>query len=188
MPEGTVIEQLVEPTSISMVHVKSGRIIGLRLSKKSQMVEMPSLVHKQLQFAESILEQRGLNFSIQYRATSEANGSVLDQLYRGRRIKEGDRIPIGAVVTLIVGQNDQGEPIALQNFVGLSMADARFIMDTLGVSSYSFVCPDCSTSQDSLAAIIFSQTPEFIEGSTVFKSTQFIFSMKRTVSDIENPE
>jgi hypothetical protein len=188
MPEGTVIEQLVEPTSISMVHVKSGRIIGLRLSKKSQMVEMPSLVHKQLQFAESILEQRGLNFSIQYRATSEANGSVLDQLYRGRRIKEGDRIPIGAVVTLIVGQNDQGEPITLPNFVGLSMADARFIMDTLGVSSYSFVCPDCSTSQDSLAAIIFSQTPEFIEGSTVFKSTQFIFSMKRNVSDIENPE
>ena len=188
MPEGTVIEQLVEPTAISMVHVKSGRIIGLRLSKKSQMVEMPSLVHKQLQFAESILEQRGLNFSIQYRATSEANGSVLDQLYRGRRIKEGDRIPIGAVVTLIVGQNDQGEPITLPNFVGLTMADARFIMDTLGVSSYSFVCPDCSTSQDSLAAIIFSQTPEFIEGSTVFKSTQFIFSMKRNVSDIENPE
>jgi beta-lactam-binding protein with PASTA domain len=188
MPEGTVIEQLVEPTAISMVYVKSGRTIGLRLSKKSQMVEMPSLVHKQLQFAESILEQRGLNFRIQYRATSEANGSVLDQLYRGRRIKEGDRIPIGAVVTLIVGQNDQGEPITLPNFVGLTMADARFIMDTLGVTSYSFVCPDCSTSQDSLAAIIFSQTPEFIEGTTVFKSTQFIFSMKRNVSDIENPE
>lgn len=186
-PEGTVVEQLVEPTSISMVHVKSGRIIGLRLTKRSQMVEMPSLVHKQLQFAESILEQRGLRFSIQYRPTSEANGSVLDQLFRGRRIKEGDRIPIGAIVTLIVGQNDQGEPISIPNFVGLSMADARYIMDTLGVTSYSFVCPDCSTAQDSMVAIIFSQTPEFIEGSTVFKSTQFILSMKRSISDIEIP-
>ena len=68
------------------------------------------------------------------------------------------------------------------------MADARFIMDTLGVTSYNFVCPDCSTSQDSLAAIIFSQTPEFIDGSTVFKSTQFTLSMKRNFSDIENPE
>jgi beta-lactam-binding protein with PASTA domain len=186
-PEGTVVEQLVEPTSISKVHVKSGRIIGLRLTKRSQMVEMPSLVHKQLQFAESILEQRGLRFSIQYRPTSEANGSVLDQLFRGRRIKEGDRIPIGAIVTLIVGQNDQGEPISIPNFVGLSMADARYIMDTLGVTSYSFVCPDCSTAQDSMAAIIFSQTPEFIEGSTVFKSTQFTLSMKRSISDIEIP-
>jgi len=187
-PEGTVYEQLVEPTSLSKVHVKSGRIIGLRLTKKNQLVAMPSLVHKQLQFAESILEQRGLRFSIQYRPTSEANGSVLDQLYKGRRLKEGDFIPIGAIITLIVGQNDQGEPIAIPNFVGLSMADARYIMDTLGVTSYSFVCPDCSTSQDSLAAIIFSQTPEFIEGSTVFKSTQFTLSMKRNVSDIEMPE
>ena len=187
-PEGTVVEQLVEPTSISKVHVKSGRIIGLRLTKRSQMVEMPSLVHKQLQFAESILEQRGLRFSIQYRPTSEANGSVLDQLFKGRRIKEGDRIPIGAIVTLVVGQNDQGEPISIPNFVGLTMADARYIMDTLGVTSYSFVCPDCATSQDSSAAIIFSQTPEFIEGSTVFKSTQFTLSMKRSISDIEIPD
>ncbi|MFM1946971.1 MAG: hypothetical protein RL207_1254 [Bacteroidota bacterium] len=188
MPEGTVLEQLVEPTGVSGVHVKSGRIIGLRLTKKTQMVEMPSLVHKQLQFAESILEQRGLRFSIQYRPTSEANGSVLDQLYRGRRIKEGERLPIGAVVTLVVGQNDQGEPITIPNLVGLTMADARFIMDTLGVTSYNFVCPDCSTGQDSLAAIIFSQTPEFIDGSTVFKSTQFTLSMKRNFSDIEIPE
>ncbi len=188
LPEGTVLEQLVEPTSISMVHVKSGRIIGLRLTKKNQLVEMPSLVHKQLQFAESILEQRGIRFNIQYRSTSEANGSVLDQLYRGRRIKEGDRIPIGAVVTLIVGQNDQGEPLAIPNFVGLSMADARFILDTLGVTSYDFICTDCSTAEDSLSAVIFSQTPEFIEGSTVFKSTHFMLSMKRTISDIEKPE
>ncbi len=188
MPEGTVLEQLVEPTGISKVHVKSGRIIGLRLTKRTQMVEMPSLVHKQLQFAESILEQRGLRFSIQYRATSEANGSVLDQLFRGRRIKEGERIPIGAVVTLIVGQNDQGEPLSIPNFVGLTMSDARYIMDTLGVTSFSFVCPDCISSQDSLAAIIFSQTPEYIEGSTVFKSTQFTLSMKRNISDIEIPD
>ena len=52
LPEGTVLEQLVEPTSISQVYVKSGRIIGLRLTKKNQLVEMPSLVHKQLQFDE----------------------------------------------------------------------------------------------------------------------------------------
>jgi beta-lactam-binding protein with PASTA domain len=37
LPEGTVVEQLVEPTSLSQVYVKSGRIIGLRLSKKSQL-------------------------------------------------------------------------------------------------------------------------------------------------------
>ncbi|MEN9699583.1 MAG: hypothetical protein RLZZ301_781 [Bacteroidota bacterium] len=178
-PEGTVVEQLVEPTSLSKVYVKSGRIIGLRLTKRTQLVEMPSLLHKQIQFAESILEQRGLRFQIQYRPTDEANGSVLDQLYKGKRIKEGERLPIGAVVTLIVGQNDQGEPIALPNLVGLTMDEARFIFDTLGVSSFSFICPDCLNAQDSSVARIFSQSPEYIEGTTVFKSTQFILSMQK---------
>ena len=38
LPEGTVVEQLVEPTSLSQVYVKSGRVIGLRLSKRNQLV------------------------------------------------------------------------------------------------------------------------------------------------------
>lgn len=177
-PEGTVVEQLVEPTSLSKVYVKSGRVIGLRLTKRSQMIEMPGLINKQVQFAESILEQRGLRYIIQYRPSNEANGSVLDQLYKGKRVKEGDRIPMGAVITLIVGQNDQGEPIPLVNFVGMSMSDAQYVMDTLGISSYSFVCPECLTHEDSISARIFSQTPEFIEGTTTFKSTQFTFSLK----------
>lgn len=188
-PEGTVVEQLVEPTSLSKVFVKSGRVIGLRLTKRSQMIEMPGLVNKQIQFAESILEQRGLRFIIQYRPTNEANGSVLDQLYKGKRVKEGDRIPMGAVITLIVGQNDLGEPIELMNFVGMTMDEAKYVLDTLGASSYNFVCPDCITHEDSVVARIFSQTPEFIEGNTVFKSTQFTFSMKIGFdSEIELPE
>ena len=68
------------------------------------------------------------------------------------------------------------------------MLDARYIMDTLGATSFSCVCPDCSSSPDSSAAIIFSQRPEYIEGSTMFKSTQFTLSMKRNISDIEIPD
>ena len=179
LPEGTVVEQLVEPTKISMVYVKSGRVIGLRLSKKSELVEMPNLVHKQIQLAESILEQRSLRFVVRYRATSEENGSVLDQLYNGRRIKEGDRIPRGGIVVLIVGQNDIGEPIPMPNFLGLTMDQARFIMDTTGFTSYNFICPDCISRDDSLAAKIFSQSPEYIEGKTVVKSTHFTISMRK---------
>jgi beta-lactam-binding protein with PASTA domain len=147
---------------------------------------MPSLLHKQIQFAQSILEQRGLRFTIQYQPTAEANGSVLDQRYKGRRITEGERLPIGAVVTLIVGQNDEGEPIALPNLLGLTMSEAKYIFDTLGVSSYSFICPDCLTGQDSADARIFSQSPEYIEATTVFKSTQFILSMEKG-GDGQNP-
>jgi beta-lactam-binding protein with PASTA domain len=150
----------------------------LQLQLKMEVVLKYHLINKQIQFAESILEQRGLRYIIQYRPSSEANGSVLDQLYKGKRVKEGDRIPMGAVITLIVGQNDQGEPIPLVNFVGMSMNDAQYVMDTLGITSFSFVCPECLTHEDSISARIFSQTPEFIEGTTTFKSTQFTFSLK----------
>jgi beta-lactam-binding protein with PASTA domain len=149
---------------------------------------MPGLINKQIQFAESVLEQRGLRYRIQYRPTNESNGAVLDQLYKGKRVKEGDRIPMGAVITLIVGQNDLGEPIPLMDFVGMTMDEAKSVMDTIGITSFTFVCPECATREDSLAAIIFSQTPEYIEGTTAYKSTQFTFSLKlNTESPIEFP-
>lgn len=180
LPEGTVVEQLVEPTAISKIYVKSGRAIGLRLSKKSELVEMPSLVHKQIQLAESILEQRSLRFEIRYRSTSEENGSVLEQIYNGRRIKEGEKIPRGAVVILIVGQNDLGEPLPTPNLIGLTMDQVKMMLDTTGFTSYSFICPDCLNKQDSMSAIIFGQSPEYIEGKTVLKSTHFTITMSKS--------
>jgi beta-lactam-binding protein with PASTA domain len=186
LPEGTVVEQLVDPTALSKVYVKTGRAIGLRLSKKSELVEMPSLVHKQVQFAESILESRSLRFDIRYRSTSEENGSVLEQLYKGRRIQEGEKIPRGAVVILIVGQNDLGEPILTPNLVGLFMDEVKMMLDTTGFTSYNFICSDCFTKEDSVTARVFGQTPEYIEGKTVLKSTHFTINMSKSDNGIGN--
>lgn len=178
-PSGTVYEQLVEPTFSSFIFVKSNRVIGLRLTKKSELVEMPSLIHKQIQFAQSILEGRGLRYRIQYRPSNEENGSVIEQIYKGNRIKDGARIPVGTVITLIVGQNDLGEPINTPNLVGLFRDEALYILDTLGITSFNVICPDCFNHEDSISAIIFSQTPEYIEGATVLKSTQFTITMQK---------
>ena len=49
----------------------------------------------------------------------------------------------------------------------------------MGITSYNIICPDCLTHEDSISAIIISQTPEFIEGATVLKSTQFTISMQK---------
>lgn len=178
-PAGTVYEQLVEPTFSSLIFVKSNRVVGLRLTKKTELIEMPSLIHKQIQFAQSILEGRGLRYAIKYRASSEENGSIIEQLYKGQRIKDGMRISIGAVITLIVGQNDIGEPVNAPNLIGLFRDEALYILDTMGITSYNIICPDCITHEDSISAIIISQTPEYIEGATVLKSTQFTISMQK---------
>jgi len=185
-PEGTVFEQVIEPTSSSNVYVKSGRIIGIRLTKKTQLVEMPNLVFKQIHFAQSILDGRGLRFIIRYRQTEESNGSVIDQLFNGKKITQGTRIPIGSVIILVVGQLDIGIPFQIPNLVGLYRDEALKILDSLKISSYNVVCADCFTHEDSISALIFYQSPEYLEGQNVFKSSHFSFSM--SVAPYIDPE
>lgn len=188
-PEGTILDQDPNPTKLSQVFVKEGRIIRLRVSKKSRLVEMPSLVDKTQRFAESILENRGLKYRIQFRPTNEANGAVLEQLYKGQPVKEGARIPIGAVITLIVGQNDLGVPAEIPDLFGLTIFEAKDRLVAAGNFVYMPVCNDCSTYEDSLAARITSQSPEYLEGVLVPAGTTItVYATKNfSEAELENP-
>ena len=147
---------------------------------------MPNLVFKQIHFAQSILDGRGLRFIIRYRQTEESNGSVMDQLFNGKKITQGTRIPIGSVIILVVGQLDIGIPFQIPNLVGLYRDEALKILDSLKISSYNVVCADCFTHEDSISALIFYQSPEYLEGQNVFKSSHFSFSM--SVAPYIDPE
>jgi beta-lactam-binding protein with PASTA domain len=178
-PEGTILEQNPEPTAASMVGVKEGRIIRFTVSKKTNLVEMPSLVDKSERFAKSILENRGLKYRIEYRPTNEADNAVLEQRYKGRVVKEGENVPVGATILLVVGKNDAGVPVEIPNLYGLTLAEASALLMQVGEFQFVTVCPDCITSEDSLAARIESQTPEFLEGITIpSKSTITVYATK----------
>ncbi len=164
LPSGTIVSQDPQATSKSTVFVKSGRIIRVQVSKKSRMIEMPNLIDRSERFAESVLENRGLKYKKVYIPTNEANGAVLKQMYKGKVIKEGVRIPVGSVITLTVGQNDASQPVELPNLVGLTISEAK---GRLGSSSLSLLiggCEGCTNAEDSTSAIILSQSPEFLEG------------------------
>ncbi len=181
-PQGTILDQDPDPTALSNVHVKEGRIIRLRVSKKTRLIEMPSLVDKSQRFAESILKNRGLKYRLQYKPTNEADGAVLDQLYKGKVIKEGVRIPIGSTVTLIIGRNEQGAPVDIPNLVGLTIFEAKERLQSMGNFGFFPVCPDCLTYEDSVVARIQSQSPEFVEGTQVAGGSTF------TVYASKNPQ
>ena len=187
LPQGTVISQNPLPTSYSLLYTKSGRTISLRVSKNSDLTEMPSLIDKQIKFAEGILTNRGLKYIIKYKATSEANGAVLEQLFRGKKINGGVKIPIGSRITLIVGQNDVGEPILTPNLIGLSYSEMLATLRLLGVP-FSIYCNDCSTLEDSLSARVIIQSPEYLSDSlTIPKSTPFSITIQKNEGvDIDN--
>ena len=163
-PEGTILDQDPLPTTRSLVYVKEGRIIRVRVSKKSQKVEMPNLLDKSIRFAESVLENIVLECEIQYRPSSEADGAVLEQRFRGQKIDGGQRIPIGSKILLIVGRNEGGEPVQIPNLFGLTISEAKMRLAEIPSLSYNLNCPDCLNSADSSSARIESQSPEFIEG------------------------
>lgn len=79
-PAGTIISQDPRPSDSTNVFVKEGRVIRVRVSKKSRLVEMPSLIDKSQRFAESVLKNRGLKFTVSYESTREADGAVLSTL------------------------------------------------------------------------------------------------------------
>lgn len=187
LPNGIVKQQMIEPTSISKVKVKENRIIGLRLSKKTELTEMPDLVFKHVDFARGILENRGFSSRIQYKPTKEANGSVLDQKYNGKSITKGTRIPIGSEITLIVGQNEVGVLVELPNVVGMNYQDALSLLGSKGLESISTICNDCQTLQDTLSAVVFGQSPEYIPEKTVERAQQIVVLINAGANQTEEP-
>jgi beta-lactam-binding protein with PASTA domain len=163
-PDGTIIFQDPEATATSLVHVKEGRIIRFKVTKSSETVEMPYLVDKQESFATDILKSRGLRYVIRYESNNDYHGAVLRQLYKGREIKEGEKLPVGATITLVVAQNALGEPVELPDLIGLTISEAQQRLSELGNVELMMVCEGCDTREDSLGAVIESQSPEYLEG------------------------
>lgn len=163
-PEGTILSQDPGPTDSTDVYVKEGRIVRLRLSKKTRLVEVPSLIDKSERFAQSVLKNRGLKYTISYRATSESNGAVLEQKFKGREIQEGTRVPIGSTIQLVVGKNEAGEPVQIPNLVGLTIIEVNERLVTVPSLNLFAVYNNCLTAADSAQAKVISQQPEFLEG------------------------
>lgn len=165
-PDRTVIFQDPSPTSSSKVSVKEGRIIRLKVSKKTQLVEVPKCIDKSQQFAKNILKSRGLKYKVDYKPSIESAGAVIQQLYNGKPIAEKQKVQIGSTITLVVGKNSGGGEIPTPNLVDLTICDVK---SRLSVSNINLVviCDDCLTAADSCAARVFSQSPEYIEGAII---------------------
>lgn len=163
-PEGTILSQDPRPTDSTNIFVKEDRIIKLRVSKKTNLVEMPSLLDKSERFAQSVLKNRGLKYKIVYKPTSEADGAVLQQKYKGQEIEEGTKIPVGSTVLLVVGRNQAGAPVQIPNLIGLTISEVKSRlagMNSLNIFESYINCIDAS---DSSSARVSSQSPEYLEG------------------------
>lgn len=166
-PDGTVISQDPEASIQSDVFVKEGRIIRVKISKKTQLVEVPQCVDKSQRFAENILKNRGLKFKVEYKPSVESAGAVIQQLYNGKEISEKEKVAIGSTITLVVGRSSAGEIIPTPNLMDLTICDVKSRLSVVPNINLVVICDGCATSTDTCSAQVFSQSPEYIEGGVI---------------------
>ena len=177
-PNGTVVVQSPLPTAKTLVSVKPGRVIFFRVSKKKKFVEMPDLKFKTKRFSKVILENRGLKVGFRQKPVDPVYaGVIVEQIYRGKPIEKGTKVPVGSTIFLYQGDPIIEPPVLMPNLYGQTIMSAKAILDNMGFK-YVGVCSDCITSEDSLAARVFSQSPEYFRGRKIGTSRTISFSAK----------
>lgn len=165
--EGTVIYQDPLPTDTSGLHVKTGRLIKLRVSKQSRLVEVPVLISRSERFAEGALNSRGFRTKITYVPSKEDQGSVIEQKVKGRPVKKGLKMPINSLVELVVGEKSGEEMTLLPNLVGLTINEAENRLKSSSTLRFFAVYANCENQRDSLNAIVTGQSPVAHQDSTM---------------------
>lgn len=165
-PEGTILYQRPLPSAVSGVFIKEERKIYFRVSKRSKLVEIPSMVDRSERYAVSVLQNMGFKTTVSYTPSSEAAGAVLEQLFRGKPMRSTQKIPIGSTITLIVGEAVNTADVNIPDLSCLTISEANARLQDVGlVQSNKYV--NCRTFEDSARATVTSQNPAFEQGMTV---------------------
>jgi len=154
LPLLSVVKQLPAANEI----VKSSRTIFLTINRdKPPTSIVPNFLGQTYRMVE--MQLRALNLKIgdtTYRIDF-AKGSVLEQLYNGKPLKPGTALPYGSKIDFVLGAGliNIDRPVPL--LVGLTFAEARARLDTLGLVVGAVVSDGPIT--DSSKAVVFRQHP-----------------------------
>jgi beta-lactam-binding protein with PASTA domain len=157
LPKLAVVRQMPEADA----NVKTGRTIYLTINRMvPPQVEMPSLLGFSIKSAELYLQSLQLKLgNITYKPDIARN-SVLEQLYNGVPVKAGDKVPLGAVISLVLGSGVGGSDMDVPDLVGMTLSEARSYLSTMNINIGSIVA--MGAIKDSSAAFVVRQSPEYL--------------------------
>lgn len=123
MPPLSVLKQFPLPNS----KVKENRKIYVSLNaEKPPLVRMPKLVGGSVKNAQLVLKTYDLSLGeIEY-VPDLALNYVLEQKIDGREVLEGERLPKGSTIDLVVGDGLGNTELESPNLIGLDLESAQF--------------------------------------------------------------
>lgn len=157
---GGVVDQNPKPGE----KVKSGRRFYLVIrSVTPPMVEMPDLIDLSLRQAIGILEAKGLKLG----KTIKVPGMppVMKQLYKGKPIAPGTKIPKGSTVDVWIGEGGSDVRVGVPNLIGKTRSEALMILSTSNLNMGAEIYLDGV--KDTAKALVIRQSPSPISEPTV---------------------
>jgi len=107
--------------------VKENRKIYISLNaKEPPKVRMPQLVDGSVKNAQVVLKSYDLILGDLDYVPDLAQNAVLKQLYAGKPVKEGDYVPKGSKIDLVVGDGLGNQVFGVPNVIGLTYEEAEF--------------------------------------------------------------
>lgn len=165
VPRGCVVEQNPKPG----FKVKKWRNIVLTINAYNpEMVAMPNLVDLPIRQAIAVITSSGLKMGeLRYRPDLSIN-VVIEQLYSGKNIAEGDSLQKGSVIDLVLGKglSNQRTPVPDLKGMLLEPAKSKILTSSLNLGTYIYD-NTIRNGMDSLKAFVYKQIPEYRDDASL---------------------
>jgi eukaryotic-like serine/threonine-protein kinase len=165
VPRGCVAEQSPKPG----FKVKKWRNVVLTINAYNpEMVAMPNLVDLPIRQAIALITSSGLQMGeLRYRPDLSID-VVIEQLYSGKNIREGDSLQKGSVVDLVLGKGLSNQRTSVPDLIGMALEPARnkILISSLNLGTYIYD-NTIRNRQDSLYAFVYKQNPEYREDASL---------------------
>ena len=157
VPMYTVKKQLPDADAT----VKVNRTVFLNINPASlPSVSMPKLEGLSYRFAINKLEKSNLQLGDTTMRADFMKGSVLEQMYQGKRVEAGTKLRWGSKVDLVVGAGLQEVWIKVPDLLGSTVQEARQILEGKGIILAAILTTSNVT--DTANAYVYKQNPEVL--------------------------
>jgi len=153
LPPGIVIKQVPDADAV----VKVNRTVYVIINRfVAPDISMPNIIGYSLRNAQYTLESMGLKLGDTTTRVDFAKNTVLEMSVNGKPLKAGDKVKIGSSVDLVIASGRGEDVISVPNLIGLSLTEARILLEQYGLSVGSIVPPNFPDREN---AFVYRQEP-----------------------------
>lgn len=127
-PKGVIVKQMPEPDAEVKIYRKVYLIVNKKVPPK---VDIPEVVGLNLQVATGVITGAGFRISDTLYRSDLAKDLVLELRYKGKVLKEQDKLPMGESLSLVVGTgggNNIPSMAQIPDLLGKTLSEARILV------------------------------------------------------------